>query len=129
MWHTDKTEEILNLFEDIFKMDPYYSQIKEEIEDYSKDSLYPLIGYEKGDCDPVNINNDGYFKGVDSKYIPPEKLLELFNVSSILKYFKLSHEPILEFAVTYEAQSEQSVESTISQITETREQPKSFFNF
>ena len=116
-WHTDKTEETLNLFKDIFKFDQHYSSIIEEIEDYSDDPLYLFIGYEHMNHSPVNIYNGDYFRSIGSEYIPSEKLLELFSTT------------ILESAATYETQSKQFVESNISQITETREQPKSFFNF
>ena len=116
-WHTDKTEETLNLFKDILKFDQHYSCIIEEIEDYSDDPLCSFIGYEHMDDSPVNINNGDYFRSIGSKYIPSEKLLELFFTT------------ISESPVTHETQSKQFVESNISQITETREQPKSFFNF
>ena len=116
-WHTDKTEETLNLFKDILKFDQHYSCIIEEIEDYSDDPLYSFIGYEHMDDSPVNINNGDYFRSIGSEYIPSEKLLELFFTT------------ISESTVTHETQSKQFVESNISQITETREQPKSFFNF
>ena len=116
-WHTDKTEETLNLFKDIFKFDQYYSCIIEEIEDYSDDPFYSFIGYEHMNDSPVNINNGDYFRCIGSEYIPSEKFFELFATT------------MLEAAVTHETQSKQFVESNISQITETREQPKSFFNF
>ena len=116
-WHTDKTEETLNLFKDIFKFDQHYSCIIEEIEDYSDDPFYSFIGYEHASSCPVNINNEDYFRSIGSEYIPSEKFFELFSTT------------ILESVVTHETQSKQFVESNISQITETREQPKSFFNF
>ena len=125
-WYTNKTEEILNIFKNIFKDHPYYSTILTEIEDYVDDPDYPFVGYNDNyKSDIININREDYFKSIGSKYISPEKILELFSTTSLVSIPK----PILESAVTYEAQSEQFVESNISQITETREQPKSFFNF
>ena len=73
----------------------------------------------------ININREDYFEYIGSKYISPEKILELFSTTSLVSI----PDPILESAVTHETQSETFVESNISQITEIREQPKSFFNF
>lgn len=125
-WYTNKTEEILNIFKNIFKDHPYYSTILTEIEDYADDQDYPFVGYNDNyKSDMININSEYYFEYIASKYISPEKILELFSTTSLVSIPK----PILESTVTYETQSETSVESNISQITETREQPKSFFNF
>ena len=125
-WYTNKTEEILNIFKNIFKDHPYYSTILTEIEDYGDDPDYPFVGYNDNyESDMININRKDYFESIGSKYISPEKILELFSTTSLVSI----PNPILESVVIYETQSEKSVESNISQITETREQPKSFFNF
>ena len=125
-WYTNKTEEILNIFKNIFKDHPYYSTILTEIEDYVDDPDYPFVGYNDNyKSDIININREDYFKSIGSKYISPEKILELFSTTSLVSI----PNPILESVVTYETQSETSVESNISQITKIREQPKSFFNF
>ena len=125
-WYTNKTEEILNIFKNIFKDHPYYSTILTEIEDYVDDPDYPFVGYNANyKSDMININREDYFEYIGSKYISSEKILELFSTTSLVSI----PDPILESVVTYETQSETFVESNISQITETREQPKSFFNF